>query len=493
MPASRNAREASAERSWDVALLVAAAQAPRNRRPIEVAFVATAAIVAGLAAVVARSAPEVDDDVGRALDAVLGWAPYFWRIVYVLALALALVVVVDVLLRRRWILARDILVGLVVVVTTGVLLERVVTAKWSQAEAHVFSNWGFPELRLAAAAAIVAVAGPELVRPVRLLAAWLVALAALGGIVLGVGTMSQILGALAVGLGTGALVRFIFGSTAGMRAVERVRSALAGLGVTVDDLSISQRQRIGATEFVGHDPDGNPLKVRVLGRDAQDTQRLARRWRLLAYRDPPRSAPVGRLEQVEHEAVATLMAAQAGVRVPEVVTVGLTPEDDALVVVRQPDVEPLERSSPDQVGDDVLEDLWRQVDRLHTAGISHGRLNASNVLVADGKAMLVDLSAATLGAPATSLDMDAAELLVACTVLVGPGRALDRAVAVGWTDAIARALPYLQRAALTPHLRDLARAHEVDLKELRSAAAAATGTEEPEVVSLHRIRPKDVL
>ena len=70
----------------------------------------------------------------------------------------------------------------------------------------------------------------------------------------------------------------------------------------------------------------------MLGRDAQDTQRLARRWRLLAYRDPPRSAPIGRLEQVEHEAVATLMAAQAGVRVPEVVTAALGPEDDALVV-----------------------------------------------------------------------------------------------------------------------------------------------------------------
>src|SRR5262249_11022921 len=195
----------------------------------------------------------------------------------------------------------------------------------------------------------------------------------------------------------------------------------------------------------------------------------------------------------EHEAVATLMAAQAGVRVPRVVTVGLSPEDDALVVVRQPDVEPLERSSPDEVGDDLLEDLWRQADQLHAAGISHGRLNARNVLVADGKAMLVDLSAATLGAPAVSLDMDVAELLVACTVLVGPDRALDRAVAVGGTAAIARALPYLQRAALTPHLRDLARAHEGDLKELRSAAATATGTEAPDVVSLHRIRLKDGL
>jgi glycosyltransferase 2 family protein len=493
MLADRAARDASAEPSWAIALLLPAAQAPRNRRPSDVALVAVAAVVAGLAGVVAKSAPEVDNTVGEALDAVLGWAPYFWRLVFVLALALALIVAVDVIVRRRWVLARDLLLAIVIVVAAGVVLDRIVTTKWVQAEAHVFSNWGFPELRLTAAVAVLAVAGPELVRPLRLLASWLVALAALGAAVLGVGTMSQVLGALAVGLGTAALVRLTFGSAAGMPSTDRIRLALASLGLVVDDLSVSQRQRIGAAEFIGHDSTGSPLKVRVLGRDAQDTQRLARRWRLLAYRDPPRSAPVGRLEQVEHEAVATLMAAQSGVSVPEVVTVGLSPEDDALLVVRQPDVEPLESAGPDQVSDDVLEDVWRQVERLHAAGISHGRLNASNILVTQGKPMLVDLSAATLGAPASSLDMDVAELMVACTVLVGPERALDRAIAAGWTDAIRRALPYLQRAALTPHLRDLARSHEVDLKELRSAAAAATGREAPEVVSLYRVRPRDVL
>jgi uncharacterized membrane protein YbhN (UPF0104 family) len=107
--------------------------------------------------------------------------------------------------------------------------------------------------------------------------------------------------------------------------------------------------------------------------------------------------------------------------------------------------------------------------------------------------MLVDLSAATLGAPQSSLDIDVAELLVACTVLVGPKRALGKAVEAGWTDSIARILPYLQRAALTPHLRDLARTHEVGLKELRAEAAAATGQEEPKLVPMRRVRPRDVV
>jgi glycosyltransferase 2 family protein len=169
------------------------------------------------------------------------------------------------------------------------------------------------------------------------------------------------------------------------------------------------------------------------------------------------------------------------------------PAADALLVTRQPNVEPLEVSSPEQVSDEVLESLWRQVAQLHAAGISHGRLNAGNVLVVEDEPMLVDLSAATLGAPQSSLEIDVAELLVACAVLVGSDRALRKAVDAGWADSVARVLPYLQRAALTPHLRDLARTHEVAIKELRAAAAVASGTAEPEIAPLRRIRARDVL
>ena len=231
----------------------------------------------------------------------------------------------------------------------------------------------------------------------------------------------------------------------------------------------------------------------MLGRDAQDSQRLARRWRSLSYRDPPRSVASGRLEQVEHEALATLFVAQAGVRVPQVVTAALGPSGDAIIVTRQPDCQPLENLPPEEVGDDLLRSLGSRSSALHASGVSHGRLNLSNVLVLEDGPMLVDFSAATLGAPQSALDIDLAELLVACTVLVGPDRALAVAVDAGWGDAIGRLLPYLQRAALTPHLRDLARAHEVDLKELRAAAAAATGQEVPELVPMRRVRPQDLL
>ena len=107
--------------------------------------------------------------------------------------------------------------------------------------------------------------------------------------------------------------------------------------------------------------------------------------------------------------------------------------------------------------------------------------------------MLVELSAATLGAPQSALDIDVAELLVSSCCLIGPERTLAAAVDAGFGDALARAQPYLQRAALTPHTRDLARSHELGLKTLRAAVGDATGTAVPDIVELRRVRPKDVL
>ena len=378
-----------------------------------------------------------------------------------------------------------------VLAAVGSVLGRVVGPDWWAVDNDLWSRWGFPEYRLAVAVAMAAVVGPELVITIRTTFRWLVMLSGVGQLALGTALPSDVLGALALGLGAGALVRLLFGSAAGVPPAEDVRTSLLSLGVELQELVPLAHQEMGAAAYVGHDVQGRPLRVRVLGRDAQDTQRLARRWRLLAYRDPPRSAPIGRLEQVEHEALATLMARQAGVRAPEVVMAALGPGGHAGVVTRQADVEPLEAASAEATPDDVLAELWRQVAVLHAAGIAHGRLNTGQVLMQDGQPVLVGFAAATLGAPQTSIDIDVAELLVSCTVLVGADRALTSAVSGVGVEAVKRALPYLQRAALTPHTRDLARSHEVALKELRTDAAAATGTEPVEVAPMRRIRLRD--
>ena len=474
-------------------LLTVAEAGRRNRRTVDGVLLALGAVVVGLAAVIASSAMRQDRQVGHAIVTVLGWADAMWRGLFVAAIGLALLVVADVLLRRRWLLARDIAVALVVELGLGIVLGGAIVSDWVPLEGHLLSRWGFPELRVAGITAILVVAGPELIRPIRRLAVALIFLAAIGAVALGAASPSAALAGLAFGLGGAALVRLAFGTAAGMPPTEQIRLELRALGLQTSDLCPAERQRVGSAEYVGHDTSGKPVAVRVLGRDAQDTQRFARRWRSLAYRDPRKSVAVGRVEQVEHEALATMMAARAGVRVPEVVIAAQGLGGDALIVTREPHIEPLEDMPPQEVTDDLLHELWEEVARLHGTGISHGRLNGLNIAVVDGKPVIMNLAAATLGAPTTAIDIDVAELLVACTVLVGHERALHAACSGAGNDAVARALPYLERAALTPHTRDLARSHEVALKELRVAAAAQTKTKLPELAAVRRVRARDFL
>jgi uncharacterized membrane protein YbhN (UPF0104 family)/tRNA A-37 threonylcarbamoyl transferase component Bud32 len=481
-------------RGHDPLILTEYESGRRTRRAVDAVLLGFMAVLAGLAATIARSAPDEDQAVGQAMVTLLGWAANVCRASVVCALGLSAVILVVIAVRRRWALLRDVALALLVLAVTGSVVGRIVGPDWLAVDADLWSRWGFPEYRLAVAIAIATVAGPELVKPVKALLAWLVVAAGVGQLAVGSALPSDVLGAVALGLGAGALVRLVFGSAAGIPPSAEVRDSMLDVGVEIDDLRPLTRQEMGSAAYTGHDRDGHPVLVRVLGRDAQDTQRFARRWHLLAYRYPRRSAPVGRLEQVEHEALATLMAAQAGVRVPEVVVAALGRGGNAGVVLRQADVGPLELASADQISDETLVELWRQVARMHAAAISHGRLNVSRVILDEaGQPVIVGFAAATLGAPQSELDVDVAELLVSSTVLVGPDRALKSVISGAGIDALKGALPYLQRAALTPHTRDLARSHEVALQELRKTAAEAAGTAPVEIAAMTRIRPRDVL
>src|SRR5512132_2491698 len=248
-PVSPDEPTRSRRHSWNVALLSPTEPGRRNRRPVDAVFLVAGAIVAGLTAVVASSAPGTDANVAHAFMTVLGWAGGVWRTVFVGLLVLALVIALDTVVRRRWDLTRDVLVALLVLMGTGVVLSGVVASDWLPVEGHVLSRWGFPELRLATATAIIVVVGPELVRTVRLVATWWIPLAAVSAVVVGAALPSDVLGAMALGVFAGALVRLVFGSAAGVPPVALVRRELAALGLQVGDLRPASEQRIGSAVY----------------------------------------------------------------------------------------------------------------------------------------------------------------------------------------------------------------------------------------------------
>src|SRR5262245_7174995 len=144
-----------AGRSWHVGLLVQTEPGRRNRRTIDSVLLVWAAIVIGLSAAIAASAPAHDRRVGDALTTVFRWAAPLWRAAFFLLLAAAAAIVVDVLLERRSDLARDLLVAVTAVVGAAVLLGGAVESNWLPLGWHPLARWGYPEVRLAAAIAVV--------------------------------------------------------------------------------------------------------------------------------------------------------------------------------------------------------------------------------------------------------------------------------------------------------------------------------------------------
>ena len=168
------------------------------------------------------------------------------------------------------------------------------------------------------------------------------------------------------------------------------------------------------------------------------------------------------------------MAAQAGVRVPEVVTVGLGPEDDAC---RHAPARTSRRSSCQRRRGE-RRGPRRPVAAGRTttcSGSSTRRLNASNVLVTHDGAMLVDLSAATLGAPSHCSTWISPSCSLRARCSSDPSARLgSRRCRVERLDR--RVLPLFAGRSATPHLARSARSHEVGQKILRAAAARTAGT-----------------
>jgi len=420
----------------------------------------------------------------------------FFRLLYALGALWALaLVVIAALVARRWRLARDLAIGGVASWALARLIGTLVVENASLTHAlDVVTRIGddsvsFPAVRVAVIVAIISVASPYLTRPIRRLGQLLVLLIAIASMYLGTTLPDGLLAAVALGWSIAALVHLIFGSPGGRPTAAQVQATLVELGVDAHGVHLLPAQPNTGTAMSARDDTGE-LMVRVLGRDEADAQLLSKFWRSLAYKDGGPALHTTRLEDVEAQAYALLLAERAGMHVPSVVVAGSAGPGMALIAARMPSGTLLADLDPTEVTDAMLDDVWKQVAALHAARVAHGRMNSTHVF-ADGAAVTIaDFEVASSAAGTGRRAADVAELLVSTALLVGDDRAVAAATAAIGHDAIVEALPYLQSAALSHDLRTDRRHRKQRSKEVasvRAAAAAAVGTDEPPLQELHRV------
>ncbi len=462
-----------------------AAEEPYRRRLSDGLLVLSSALVVAWALVtdVRPSGPLAD--LGQFFTSLPSGPADLIRLLYSLgSLWAAGLVVAAALVARRWRLARDLaLAGAVawlVARTLGFTIEgnSDLTGLVESTTRLGSVSPSFPAVRVAIVTAVVRAAAPYLTRPSRRIGAVLVLVTVLGGMYLGAATPWAAVVAWVVGVGVAAAIHLGFGSPGGRPTLGQMRDALHELGLDVRDLQLDEVQAGTSTTMTATGPDGSRLAVRVLGRDEADAQIIGRTWHRILYRSSPGRLFLSRIEDVEHEAYCVLRAAQAGVRVPEVVVTGTAGPGAAVYVERPVAGVALSELPIEEIDERLLEQVWDQVVRLHSANVAHLDLTAERVVIGDDGPAIVgfaDAAASRLGAAA---DADVASLLVATTRLVGADRAVAAAAFALGRDRLVDVLPLLQTAVLPPTLRGHGRAER---------KAVAADVDPPRLTELHRI------
>jgi undecaprenyl-diphosphatase len=294
---------------------------------------------------------------------------------------------------------------------------------------------GYVSGHSAVAVALATVASPYLGRRGRRVAWALAAAVCVARIYVGAHLPLDVIGGAALGWAAGGLTHLILGAPDGRPSIKRVRTALAEHGLDAGDLEPVKTDFRNSSTYVTDAEDGG-LFVKAVPREWRDTDLLYRAWRALARRRSPRLRFALPLHKVEHEASMALLAAAAGVRAPKVLLVREFGYGAGLLVERRIHGRGLADLAPDAIDDALLAETWRQVSLLHQAGMAHGDLSATNLMVDDrGRPWLVDFDQAVhAGERLQAVDVRA--LLDGLTGLVGPERAKVAAEAALGRDAL---------------------------------------------------------
>ena len=373
-------------------------------------------------------------------------------LVQLVVVVVVVAVLFAVLRRRRYRLLGSLALGaaLAALVLKGIELffdrEQPAALVANLARGGWFASAAFPSPLVLAGAVAVAVIVTRWLKMSWKRATWIaLALLAAARLISGTVLPMQLVLAFAVGVtvGTGLLVAF--GAPDHRPGPADVAAALEAGGFPVVSATLAAIVGKGSRPFVVTNAGGERFFVKVLGQDQRDADLLYRAYRSIRLRDVGDVRPAASLKQaVEHQALVGVMAERAGVHTPQIQRILDGPDDSVMLVMDFVDGSSLADLSDEQLTDELLLQLWREVDRLHSVGIAHRSLRTANVMVdTEARPSIVDFSFSEVAAGPRAVELDVAELLASLATRVGPERAVNSALPVLGAPAVGHGMNLL--------------------------------------------------
>ena len=296
-------------------------------------------------------------------------------------------------------------------------------------------------------------------------------------------------GGRAIGLG----VRYAAGSMSQRPSAAEIAAALGA------DRRVTGMRRVPGTgsesrRYLATTHGQGTLDIAVYDRDHEAAGALYRMYRALLLRNQvPGSAPLSVDRTVEHRALLSYAAEEAGGATPRLrAVVRAGAEATALAYEHHTGKTLAERGSGCSAA--VLGRVWDAVLQLHAHQVTHRTLTADHILVTpDDEVMLLDPGGGDLAATDLQLHLDLAQLITELALLVGPQASAKLALEKTSAGELLAVVPLLQPAALCRSTRTAARHRKDVLPALRKLLLAAVPGGEVTPVRLERVRPRTLL
>lgn len=240
---------------------------------------------------------------------------------------------------------------------------------------------------------------------------------------------------------------------------------------------------------------GRNIDVTVLDRDQQSAGLLYRLWRRARLRSgTPRLTIRSLRRSLEQESLMAYATAAAGAATPRLLATSEVGSEAALLAYEHVPGRPLAGLPGAALTDELLVAVWELLATLQRHRLAHRRLVAGSVLVdAGGRPYLIDLRTGETAAGDLALRIDLAQLLTDIALRVGAGRAVRTAASVLGPEALAAAVPLLQKVVLARSTRAALRRDKGLLSEVRERIRVLRPEIVAEPAQLDRFSPRTLL
>ena len=271
---------------------------------------------------------------------------------------------------------------------------------------------------------------------------------------------------------------------------------LAAVLAEASSEALSQERASVHRMYAVWDSAGERRNVTLLDADRQVAGFLSNIWDQIRVKGLSPTRDLSLRPAAEHAALMTMEARRARVRTPGLLGMAEAAESVLLVTDHVVGARSI-RDLGTEVDDDVLDQLWSQLQQAHAAGLAHGSIDASSVVVDEsGRLWLLDWASGETISSELSRRVDLAQALALTALTVGAERAIDAASRSLTTGQLASIAPMLQRVVLPRQTREVMGrrgASRQVLQDLRDALVALTPTADAEPARLNRFSTRTVL